>query len=135
VAGRFLPDLNAIENLCDSLKLKRWSIRGGVKRQDSDTAIREFRSWDDAGVMVVQPAAASLGIDLRTASHMVWYSLTPSWTDFSQCCDRIALSDRATMFTFLIAEGTVDELSYQVLQQDGDMSRMILARPEALLRH
>ena len=134
IAARFAPDLNAIEELCSGLKLKRWSIRGKVSRTDTTQAIRDFREWPDAGVMLVQPAAASLGIDLSTAHQMVWYSLTPSWTDFTQCCDRIALSPHATTFTFLVAEGTVDEMAYTALQQDTDMSRLILTKPEAILR-
>src|SRR3546814_8717718 len=54
----------------------------------SDEAIREFRQWDDAGIMVVQPQAASLGIDLSTSSKMIWYGLIPSYVDYTQCCDR-----------------------------------------------
>lgn len=133
IAARFVSDLNAIENLCQSLDLRSWSIRGGMKRTETTTAIREFRVHDDAGVMVVQPAAASLGIDLSTAAHMIWYSLTPSWTDFTQACDRIALSPVSTLFTFLLA-GPVDELLYEGLQQDADVSKMILTKPRKLLR-
>jgi hypothetical protein len=133
IAARFIPDLNCIRDLCDSWKLPNWSIRGGMKRSETTQAIHEFRNHDDAGVMIVQPAAASLGIDLSTASHMIWYSLTPSWVDFTQACDRIALSPISTTFTFLLA-GPVDELLYEGLQQDTDVSKMILTKPRKLLR-
>ena len=132
IAARFKPDLDLIEGLCDVLKLKRWSIRGGMSRDDSTTAIRQFRDHTEAGAMVIQPAAASLGIDLSTCSHMVWYSLTPSWTDFTQASDRIALSPRSTLHTFLIG-GPVDQLIYDGLQQDSDVSRYILTHPRSLL--
>lgn len=133
VAGRFVSDLNCIIDLCERLHLPVWAIRGGMKRDETTRAIREFREHDEAGVMVVQPQAASLGIDLSTASHMIWYSLTSSWTDFTQACDRIALSPVSTMFTFLLG-GPVDELLYEGLQLDGDVSKMILTRPDRLLR-
>lgn len=133
VAARFVYDLDQIEYLCSRFRVPSWSIRGKMSREDTTRSIREFREHDDAGVMVIQPAAAGLGIDLSTASHMVWYSLTPSWVDFTQACDRIALSPRATTFTFLLA-GPVDELLYAGLQQDSDVSKAILARPERLLR-
>jgi SNF2 family DNA or RNA helicase len=105
-----------------------------MKRRDSDRAILEFRRHPDAGVFVMQPAAGSLGIDLSTASRMIWYSLTNSWVDYRQACDRIALSRKSTTFTYLLARGTVDEVLYQTLQDDGDIGRAILERPESLLR-
>jgi SNF2 family DNA or RNA helicase len=111
-----------------------WQLRGGMKRRDSDRAILEFRRHPDAGVFVMQPAAGSLGIDLSTASRMIWYSLTNSWVDYRQACDRIALSRKSTTFTYLLARGTVDEVLYQTLQDDGDIGRAILERPESLLR-
>lgn len=133
IAAKFVSDLNAIEQLCTTMGLPWWSIRGGVARADTTTAIREFREHDEAGAMIVQPAAASLGIDLSTAAHMVWYSLTSSWTDFTQACDRIALSPVSTAFTFLLG-GPVDELLYEGLQLDTDVSKMILSKPNRLLR-
>lgn len=132
IAARFKADLDVIQDLCHHLKLRYWSIRGGQSRDDTTQAIQQFRKHDDAGAMIIQPAAASLGIDLSTASHMVWYSLTPSWTDFTQASDRIALSPRATTHTFLIA-GPVDEILYEALQQDSDVSRYILTHPRRLL--
>ncbi len=84
--------------------------------------------------MIIQPQAASLGIDLSTASHMVWFSLTSSWVDYTQACDRIALSRNSTTFTYLLAQGTVDEVIYEALQSDGKVSAQILKKPSTLLR-
>jgi len=58
----------------------------------------------------------------------------PSWTDFTQASDRIALSPVSTTHTFLIG-GPVDELIYEGLQQDTDVSRYILTHPKKLLSH
>lgn len=134
VAARFKPDMDAIASMATRLGMKVWQIRGGVKRAESDEAIREFRQWDDAGIMVVQPQAASLGIDLSTASKMVWYGLIPSYVDYTQCCDRIALSRNSTTFVYLLAAGTVDELLMETLDADHDVAQMIITRPELLLR-
>ncbi len=134
VAARFKPDMDAIASMATKLGLRVWQIRGGVKRTESDEAIREFRRHDDAGIMVVQPQAASLGIDLSTASKMIWLSLTPSYVDFTQCCDRIALSRSSTTFVYLLAEGTVDELLMETLENDHDIAQRIITRPELLLR-
>jgi len=134
IAARFKPDMDAIASMADRLGLKVWQIRGGVKRAESDEFIREFRKWDDAGVMVVQPQAASLGIDLSTASKMIWYSLVSSYVDYTQCCDRIALSRTSTTFVYLLAEGTVDELLLETLENDHDVAQMIITHPSKLLR-
>jgi hypothetical protein len=134
IAARFKPDLDAIVALARSMKIPVFQLRGGMKRAESDRAIREFRELDECAVFVVQPAAGSLGIDLSTASRMIWYSLTSSWVDYTQCCDRIALSRNSTTFTYLLAEGTVDEILYNSLQEDGEVGRAILKKPDLLLR-
>ena len=134
IAARFKPDMDAIASMADRIGLKVWQIRGGLKREETDEYIREFRKWDDAGVMIVQPQAASLGIDLSTASKMIWYSLVPSYVDYTQCCDRIALSRNSTTFVYLLAEGTVDELLMETLENDHNVAQMIITRPEILLR-
>lgn len=134
VAARFKADLNAIAALCEDLGLPCWQLRGGVKRTESDRYIAEFRKHDDAGVFLMQPQAGSLGIDLSTAAKMIWFSLTPSFVDFSQSCDRIALSRNSTTFVFLLAKDTVDEVLYDALQTDGDVAKAITSSPEKLLR-
>lgn len=134
IAARFKYDLTAIEALCKRLKIPIWSIRGGVSRSDTDRAIRAFRTHTDGpAAMVMQPSAGSLGIDLSTANHMVWYSLTHSWVDWTQACDRIALSKTATTFTYLQVPDSVDSLVHDALMNDTDVSRMILTNPRAIL--
>ena len=133
VAARWKPDLDLIEDIAKAIGFKVWSIRGGVKRVDSDAAIIAFREEDDPCVMVVQPAAAGYGIDLSSAAHMVWYSHTPSWVDFTQCCDRIALSRNSTTFTHLVARHSADEVLMQTLATDGDVGRAILRNPNVLI--
>lgn len=135
IAARFRADLAAVQKYVRSQKVKCWVIAGGIPRQERDRAIKAFRAHKGAGVMLIQPAAASLGIDLSTASTMVWYSLTPSYVHFSQSCDRIALSDRPTSYLYLIAEGTYDEQLYEVLKGDGEVVQMINRSPDALRRN
>jgi hypothetical protein len=84
--------------------------------------------------MVVQPSAGGVGIDMSTASEMIWFSLISSWVDYTQMCDRIALSPRGTRYTYLMAPNTVDHLIYDTLCLDGDVTAAILRRPESLLR-
>lgn len=133
VAARWRPDLDLIEGLGRDIGYPVYSVRGGLKREDTDRAIVQFRKSDDPALMVIQPQAASLGIDLSRASTMVWYSHTPSWVDFTQACDRIALSRNSTTFIHLVAEATIDEGLLETLRTDGDMSKELLNNPRAML--
>ena len=136
VAARWRPDLDLIEDIARGFEVPVWSIRGGKKREETDQAIREFRDHEDAGVIVIQPSSSSLGIDLSTASHMIWYGHTPSWVDFSQACDRIALSRSSTTFIHLVARSSVDETLLETLRNDGDVAQLVMAKPkEALMGH
>lgn len=133
IAARWKPDLDLIEEMGREIGFKVWSIRGGVKRSDSDAAILSFRDTEEPAIMVIQPAAASMGIDLSTASTMVWYSHTNSWVDFTQACDRIALSRASTTFIHLIARESVDEVLMDVLANDGDLAKAVMTKPQELL--
>lgn len=133
VVARWRHDLDLAEELARALELPVWSIRGGVSRVDSDTAIHRFRDAEGAAVMVLQPSSASLGIDLSSASVMVWYSHTPSWVDFTQCCDRIALSRNSTTFIHLVVKQSVDEVVLSTLAADGDVGRALMTNPRELI--
>jgi SNF2 family DNA or RNA helicase len=135
LVARWKHDLNAIERVCKTLDIPSWSIRGGMTRDATEDALRRFkRAAGSACAMVVQPQAGGVGIDLSTAGHTIWYSLTPSWVDYTQMRDRNALSEKACQHTFLICPGTVDRLLYDTLINDGDVARTILRRPEVILR-
>jgi SNF2 family DNA or RNA helicase len=135
IVARWRADLAAIHKLCKTLGIPSWGIQGGMTRDESDDALRRFKNHSDGpAAMVVQPQAGGVGVDMSTASQMIWYSLTPSWVDYRQMRDRIALSAVGVQYTFLICPKTIDELVYQSLQLDGDVSHTILTRPEVILR-
>lgn len=134
VGAHFVGDINAIAEMCRELKVKVFVLRGGVPRRQRDADILAFRNHSGPACFVAQPQAASLGIDLSTASICIWFSLTPSYVDFSQFEDRIALSNRSTIYMYLLATDTVDELLFETLQEDGDVAKAIMASPERLLR-
>lgn len=134
VGALFKGDLAAVEEMCRKLKVDCFVIKGGVKRRDRDKAIEDFRRHQGPACFVAQPAAAAEGIDLSTASICIWYSLTPSYVQYQQFEDRIALSKVGTTYMYLIAKDTVDELLYETLQEDGDVAKAIMRAPERLLR-
>lgn len=136
IAARWKNDLFLIEDMAKELGFEVYSIRGGITRQESDENVVKFKETEEPAVCVIQPSAASLGIDLSSASHMIWYGHTPSWVNYTQACDRIALSRNSTTFTHLIAKDTVDEALFQTLKDDGDVAESIMRDPrKALLGH
>jgi SNF2 family DNA or RNA helicase len=135
IAAQFRADLAAIAKMAhNEFNLPIYRLQGGVPRDQAAQDLRDFERQEGAAVYIVQPQSGSEGIDLSSASHMVWYSLTPSWVKYTQMCDRIALSKNSTTFTYLLGKNTVDELLYEVLQTDGEVARAILDNPERLLR-
>lgn len=123
VAARYRAEIARIQDLCRSLGVPHTTIQGG-----SDTAaeLGRWRSLDGCRVMILQPQSGSLGIDLREADHLVWYSLVYQWTDYSQTCDRIALCERPTTITHLLAQDTVDWDIARILQEDEDVVETIM---------
>jgi SNF2 family DNA or RNA helicase len=135
IVARWKADLDDIHALCTALKIPVVSIRGGMTRNSTDESLRLFaRRSNEASVMLVQPAAGGVGLDMRTAGHTIWFSLTSSYVDFVQMKDRNALHPNAVQHTFLIAPGTVDQLLYDTLQSDGNVAKQILTRPSVLRR-
>lgn len=135
IGGRFVPDLNAVHEVCKKLKVPTWELSGRIKRGQRTINIDQFNKYQGPAAFIAQPAAGALGIDLSSSATMLWYSLTSSWVDYTQFRDRVALSERAVRHIYLLGEGTVDELLYDVLQEDGDMARCVTDSPRRLLRN
>lgn len=133
VAAVFIADIQAVIEICNKLRVPVFELSGRVKsRVKRHENIRKFREMDGPACFVAQPQAGSLGIDLSTASIMLWYSLTRSYVDFTQMNDRIALSPRKIMIHYLLAKGTIDEVLLQALKEDGDVARVMTASPRRL---
>lgn len=123
VAARYRAEIARVQELCQSLGVPSMTIQGG---SDAAAELGRWRSLEGCRVMILQPQSGSLGIDLREADHLVWYSLVYQWTDYSQTCDRIALCDRPVTITHLLAQDTVDWDIARVLQEDKDVATVIM---------
>jgi SNF2 family DNA or RNA helicase len=135
ICARFRADIQAIAKLTQKLKAPTYLLYGGQTRSERTGSIAGFRGREGPAAFIMNPQAGSLGIDLRTASTMVWYSYTMSYVDYTQSKDRIALSGVANRYVHLQARGTYDELQYQALLEDHDVVKMIHESPERLLRN
>jgi SNF2 family DNA or RNA helicase len=134
IGALFKTDINRIEDMCKRMKIPTFVIKGGMKHDERERSRLGFPRVSGGAVFIGQPAAAGEGIDLSCASILQWYSLTPSWVNFRQFSDRIALSDKPTFHEFFIARGSIDELMYETLLEDGDIGKKMITSPERLLR-
>lgn len=134
IGALFKADILRLEETAKKLKVPVFVIKGGMKNHDREYARLQFPKVSGGAILIGQPAAAGEGIDLSCASILQWYSLTPSWVNFRQFSDRIALSDRPTFHEFFLARGTVDKLLYETLLEDGDIGKKMIQSPERLLR-
>lgn len=141
IAARWRGDISSIARMCRQLKgfgrngVPAYQLHGGVDRRERDSQRSRFNQEDGPAAFIMQPQAGSMGIDLRSASIFIWFSLTNSWVDFTQSEDRVALSPRAVTYEYFIARGTVDEVLYDELMQDGSFAKAITNSPDRLLRN
>jgi SNF2 family DNA or RNA helicase len=134
IGALFTADIYRIQKMLKQMKVPTFVIQGGMKNHEREYAWKQFPKVDGGAVFLGQPAAAGEAIDLSCASIMQWYSLTPSWVNFRQFSDRIALSDKPTFHEFFLARGTNDELAYETLVEDGNLGKRMIQSPERLLR-
>lgn len=134
IGAVFKADIARLIQVGKRLKVPTFAIHGGVKQKDRAPIPKKFNDTKGPAIFIGQPAAAGEAIDLSAASILQWYSLPSSWVHFRQFSDRIALSSKPTFHEFYIARGTVDELMYQVLKEDGEIGKKMIQSPEMLLR-
>ena len=133
VGASFRPDIQRIEALCKRRKWKNFVVMGGVKRRDRDRMRNEFERHPEGAVFIGNPAAASEGIDLRSAAILIWYSLPTSWVHYTQFMDRNALHKGPRFVEYLLASGA-DRLIYETLMEDGDIGKRMITSPKRLLQ-
>lgn len=133
VGATFRPDIQRIQKMCDRHKWKNFVVYGGVKMSERTRMVKEFNDHEDGAVFIGNPAAASEGIDLRSAAIMIWYSLPQSWVHYRQFMDRNALHPGPRFVEYLLASGA-DHLVYETMLEDGDVGKMMITSPERLLR-
>lgn len=134
IGAQFNGDIARLIKLGKQLKVPTFALHGGTKAAERGKMPAEFAKVRGGAIFIGQPAAAGEAIDLSCASILQWYSLPTSWVQYRQFTDRIALSDKPTFYEYFLASNTIDFMRYQVLQEDGDIGKMMIQSPELLRR-
>lgn len=126
VIARFVPEMDAIEQLLEKKGIGYATVRGGVK--DRPEEIRRFQEDSDCKVFIGQIAAAGLGITLTAASTMVFYSMDYSMSNFEQAKARIHRVSQKNdcLYIYLVAKGTVDRKVLKALRDKVDLAKLLV---------
>lgn len=130
VGARFIPELKDIWETVKAFGYRPVLIHGGVAREER-TKRRKFFTENDNTVFVTQFRPSREGIDLSSASVMVFYSLPVDFLTYDQFKRRIEKygEERSLLYEHLIAKGTRDEVSFKALSLGRDVAEYLMTDP------
>lgn len=134
VYARFIPEVEALSESLERLKVPHRAITGAVSRLDRRRA-REALLGGSVSTLVFQVATGSEAIDLASASEILFYSLPDGWKDYWQATRRVRgpKQTRATRYRHILASRTLDRNVLRTLQARGDMHAELMRSPRAFL--
>jgi hypothetical protein len=101
---------------------------GGVSSADREVALKNFKEDDSVRVMLSNPQAGGIGLNLVVANVAIWYSPTFSLQDYLQANDRIHRigQTKNTLYIHLVAEGTLERGIYERLMAKKTIADTVL---------
>lgn len=125
----FKENYKQIIEVCDAIGVKYAQLHGSIK--DKQKEIKAFRKDSDTRVMIANPQAAGLGVNLIEAGYSIYYSKNFSLESDLQSEARNhrggseKLHDKITRID-LVAKGTLDEQVTKALASKVDIATAIL---------
>lgn len=109
----FVPTYGDIGNVCDELGLPFCSITGGQSQTERQQSIDDFNNDPKVRVMIANPAAGGVGVNLQAASYMIYYSKNYNLEHDMQSEARAyragsEIHEKITRID-LVTEGTIEE--------------------------
>ena len=126
----FRANYAQIEAMLKGLAIPYVFLTGEQSTKDKDEAVHRFSTDEAIRVMVGNPQAGGEGVNLVSASHMIYYTRNFSLKDDiqsaarnyrggSECHEKITRWD-------IVAPGTIDEVILSALENKQDMAKAIL---------
>ena len=99
----------------------------GDSADDRAAVIKAFQTGR-CRQLIANPQSAGHGLTFVNASHAIYFSLSYSYELMKQSQDRIHRigQNRKCTYHYLLAEGTIDEVIYQAVQEKKDLSEAVL---------
>jgi len=125
---RFLDEGEAIRKELEKLKIGYSYIRGDVPMSQRGEEVERFQTDPGRKVFLAQIQTAGLGITLHAADTCIFYSYDYSYANHEQAKARISRIGQTQKCTYihLVVKDTIDEKVLQVLQDKGDVARMVV---------
>jgi len=127
----FHENYKQIREVCESLKLGYVEGHGLINTKEKFANIKSFNEDDSISVCIGHPASLGIGVNIKSASHSIWYSRDFSLERKIQAAARnyrggsIDLHDKITEIVIQCRE-TIDE------EIDSSLSRKIVTSEEIL---
>jgi SNF2 family DNA or RNA helicase len=125
---RFIPEINAICEMLEKMKISYAVITGDVPSATRQVVNDNFQKKEDPKVIVLQIRVGGLGITLTAADTMIFFSNEFSYVDYVQARARIHRAGQKNhcVYIQLIAKGTIDEEIVSALQQKKNVADIIV---------
>jgi len=118
---RFHQDLNAVQDVCDTLGLRHAELSG---RRN------ELPLWEayQAQILAAQVQSGSLGVDLTQSRYAIYYSTGFSLGEYTQSRARVHRPGQRQRVTYyhLVAENTIDQRIMKALEKRQDLVSFIV---------
>jgi len=97
-------------------------LAGIIPQKEKLQNIESFQRGEKR-FLIAHPKSGGHGLNLQNSSYSVWYSLSYSYEEYVQACDRnhrIGTKQKVTYF-HLLAKDTIDEVIYKVVNKKADL--------------
>ena len=112
----FTHDIRAVRGVCAELDRNVFELSGSANT---------YEDWQNSqgGVLAVQIQAGAEGVDMTCARYCVYYSLPHSLMFYEQSKARLQRPGQTerVLFSYLLCEGTIDEVIYNALASRRDL--------------
>lgn len=126
----FVPFTAALNMVADELRKKHYTVGvvdGNVSKTRRDEVFQNFQHADDPRVLVAHPGTMAHGLNLTSASTMVWYAPFASHRIYEQACERMARPGQELSMTVVHIYSTQTERRiYKALREKKAMQQVLL---------
>lgn len=97
-------------------------LAGIIPQKEKEKNIELFQKGEKR-FLIAHPKSGGHGLNLQNSSYSVWYSLSYSYEEYEQACNRnhrIGQHNKVTYF-HLLAKDTIDEIIYKVVNKKANL--------------
>jgi SNF2 family DNA or RNA helicase len=102
-------------------------LTGIIPQREKIRNIDDFKSGKKQ-FLIAHPKSGGHGLNLQQCSYVIWYSLSYSYEEYGQACDRcyrIGQNNKVTYF-HLLTKDSIDEVIYKAVKNKQNLSEACL---------